>query len=96
MLTVTELKSDWETAILDVQETNSAALKIKEELESRLKRALELQELISNLENSEDYMSEDQVNESRKACKTERLKILKATRLSQEIRTREMENEKAR
>ena len=63
MLTPAEVKSEWEAAIADVQESNSAALKIKEELESRLTRALELQKFISNLENSEDFMSEDQVNE---------------------------------
>ena len=79
MLTPAEVKSEWEAAIADVQESNSAALKIKEELESRLTRALELQKFISNLENSEDFMSEDQVNEMREAYKTEKLKILKAS-----------------
>ena len=95
-VSVPEVSNEWEKSISDVQEANKVALKVKEDLESKLKRALDIQSQISQLKNSDDYLPVDLLDELHESYKKEKVEIENSEKLVVEIKLKEEEIKKAR
>ena len=95
-VSVPEVSNEWEKSISDVQEANKVALKVKEDLESKLKLALDIQSQISQLEKSDDYLPVDLLDELHESYKKEKVEIENSEKLVVEIKLKEEEIKKAR